>query len=87
MVATNPQPRCHGVAARGPQSEPPTVPQALSDVMVGVRTGDSAREAKGRRDLAEATIAAAVERALEKAPPLQPSQIRRLSALLRGGQS
>jgi hypothetical protein len=68
-------------------SEPSTVPKALSDVMVGVRTRDPEREAKGRRNLAEAKIAAAVERALAVAPPLTPTQIKRLSGLLRtGGQ-
>lgn len=66
-------------------SEPPTVPKALSDVMVGTRLHDSEREAKGRRDLAEAKIAAYVERTLAAAPPLTPAQVNRLTGLLRTG--
>ena len=66
-------------------SKSPTVPKALSDVMVGVRTGDAEREATGRRHLAEAKIANAVERALAASPPLSDRQIARLSALMRGG--
>lgn len=53
--------------------------------MVGRRVHDPEREAKGRRDLAEAKIAAAVERALAVAPPLTPTQVKRLSGLLRTG--
>lgn len=67
-------------------SEPPTVPKALSDIMVGRRFNDPEREAKGRRDLAEAKIAAAVERALAGSPPLTPTQIKRISTLLRGAK-
>ena len=68
-------------------SEPPTVPKALSDIMTGRKYGDAVREAKGRRDLAEAKIAAAVERALAASPErLTSAQIKRLSTLLRGGQ-
>lgn len=66
-------------------SEPPTVPKALSDVMVGTRLNDPEREAKGRRNLAEAKIAAYLERTLAAAPPLTPDQVKRLSGLLRGG--
>lgn len=66
--------------------EPPTVSKALSDVMVGVRTGDPEREAKGRRNLAEAKIAAAVKRALATSPELTPDQIKRLSSLLRSAK-
>lgn len=66
-------------------SEPPTVPKALSDIMVGRRLPDPEREAKGRRDLAEAKIANAVKRALATSPKqLTPDQIKRLSALMRG---
>ncbi|NJI61135.1 hypothetical protein HCX50_17045 [Microbacterium oxydans] len=64
-------------------SNSPTQAKALSDVMVGVRTGDTQREAKGRRDLAEAKIAAYIERNLAVAPPLTNQQIHRLTALLR----
>lgn len=67
-------------------SEPPTVPKALSDIMVGRRFNDPEREAKGRRDLAEAKIAAAVQRALATSPPLTPAQIRRIGTLLRGAK-
>lgn len=50
-----------------------------------VHRGDKLEEANARRDLAELKLAAAVERALEKAPPLTPAQIKRLSGLLRSG--
>ena len=40
--------------------------------------------AERRRQLAEANIAAAVERALLSAPPLTEEQCDRLAALLRG---
>lgn len=53
--------------------------------MVGTRLDDPEREAKGRRDLAEAKIAAYVERTLAAAPPLTPAQVKRLSGLLRTG--
>mgnify|MGYP003585957522 CR=1 FL=1 len=67
-------------------TEPPSRAKAQSDVMVGTRLNDPEREAKGRRDLAEAKIAAAVKRALAVAPPLTPAQVKRLSALLKGGR-
>jgi hypothetical protein len=50
------------------------------------RTKNPERIAQARRDLAEANIKRAIERALEKAPPLSPAQVKRLSGLLRGGQ-
>jgi len=65
--------------------EPPTVHKAVSDIMVGRRLNDAEREAKGRSALVEAKIAEAIERNLAKAPSLSPSQIRRLSGLLRSG--
>ena len=65
-------------------TEPPTVPKALSDIMVGRRLDDPEREATGRRNLAEAKIADAVQRALAAAPPLSNQQIARLTSLLRG---
>ncbi|MEU4014600.1 hypothetical protein AB0E56_04970 [Microbacterium sp. NPDC028030] len=65
-------------------SKPPTRAKAQSDIMVGRRLDDPEREAKGRRDLAEAKIADAVKRALAAAPPLTNQQIHRLTALLRG---
>ena len=61
--------------------------QAAAHVAVAVRVGDSDREVTARRNLAEARIADAVERALAAAPPLTPAQVKRLSGLLRGGQS
>jgi len=66
-------------------AKPPTVSKAQSDIMTGRRFNDPEREAKGRRDLAEAKIANAIEGALAVAPPLTPAQIKRLSGLLRGG--
>lgn len=60
--------------------------QATAHVAVAVRVGDPEREVTARRNLAEAKIAEAVERALAVAPPLTPAQIKRLSGLLRGGQ-
>jgi len=60
--------------------------QAVGYVATAVRVGDPKREADARRDLAEAKIAEAIERAVSAAPPLTPAQIRRLSGLLRGGQ-
>ncbi|MGM7699443.1 hypothetical protein [Microbacterium sp. A84] len=63
----------------------PTRAKAQSDIMVGKRLHDPDRETKGRRDLAEAKIAAYVERTLAAAPPLNPGQIKRLSGLLRAG--
>lgn len=54
--------------------------------MVGRRLDDPEREAKGRRDLAEAKIADAVKRALAAAPPLTPAQVKRLTGLLRGAK-
>ena len=50
------------------------------------RAKDPERIAQARRELAESNIAAAVERALAAAPPLTPTQVKRLSGLLRGGQ-
>ncbi|MDH6236231.1 hypothetical protein [Cryobacterium sp. CG_9.6] len=60
--------------------------QASAYVAVAVRVHDPEREVTARRNLAEAKIAAAIERALAAAPPLTPAQTKRLSGLLRGGQ-
>ncbi len=49
------------------------------------RTLDENRRAEASRHLAELNIAKAIERALEKAPPLTAAQIRSLSALMRTG--
>lgn len=59
--------------------------QAVAHVAVAVRVGDADREVVARRNLAEAKIADAIERALAVAPPLAPAQVRQLSRLLRGG--
>lgn len=64
-------------------SNSPNRAKAQSDIMVGRRFSDPAREAKGRRDLAEAKIAEAIERAVAAAPPLTPAQVTRLTGLLR----
>lgn len=42
--------------------------------------------AEARRELATANIEAAIRRALATAPPLSPTEVKRLSGLLRGGQ-
>lgn len=60
--------------------------QAGAHVAVAVRVGDPEREVAARRNLAEAKIAAAVERALATSPPLTPAQIRRIGTLLRGAK-
>jgi len=61
--------------------------QESARVAVAVRLGDPGRETVARRNLAEAKIADAIERALAVAPPLTPSQIKTLTGLLRtGGQ-
>lgn len=64
----------------------PTPHQVAAHVAVAVRVGDPDREVTARRDLAEAKIATAIDKALAVAPPLTPAQIKRLSGLLRGGQ-
>lgn len=71
-----------------PATHPPTAAKAISDIAVGTRIHDPERVAKGRRNLAEAKIADAIERNLAAAPPLSTQQIHRLTSLLRsGGQS
>lgn len=66
-------------------SQTPTRAKAQSDIMVGRRLHDPEREAEGRRNLAEAKIAEAIERNLAAAPPLNNQQIHRLTSLLRTG--
>ncbi|WP_228484793.1 hypothetical protein [Microbacterium cremeum] len=46
---------------------------------------DPERRAAVSRNLAEAKIAAYIERTLAAAPPLNPQQIRTLTGLLRAG--
>lgn len=63
-----------------------TTKQRLSaDVARAARYGKPDQEATARRQLAEATIADAIKKALAAAPPLNQTQINRLSGLLRGG--
>lgn len=57
---------------------------AATKVASAYRTGDPERIALARRELAEANITAAIQRSLEKAPPLTPAQVKRLTGLLRG---
>ncbi|WP_136053582.1 hypothetical protein [Microbacterium sp. K5D] len=56
---------------------------ASAHVAVAVRLKDPERETVARRNLAEAQIADAIDRALATAPALNPRQIKTLSALLR----
>lgn len=65
-----------------------TVKQHLSaDVARAVRYGDREGEQFARRALATASIEAAIQKALAKAPPLSNQQIHKLTSLLRtGGQ-
>lgn len=42
--------------------------------------------AAAKQELKVANIEAAIERALATAPPLTPTQVKRLSGLLKGGQ-
>lgn len=60
--------------------------QAAAHVAVAVRVDDSSREVTARRNLAEAKIAEAIERAVAAAPPLTSTQVKHLTGLLRGGQ-
>lgn len=59
---------------------------ASARVAVAVRLKDPERETVARRNLAEAKIADAIDRALAVAPPLTPAQIKHLSGLLRGAR-
>ena len=64
---------------------PSTQHSAAMKVAQAHRAKDPERIAKARRELAESNIQKAIERALEKAPPLTPTQVRLLSGLLRTG--
>ncbi|GAA1936542.1 hypothetical protein GCM10009775_30540 [Microbacterium aoyamense] len=64
---------------------PLTPHQAAGPVAVAVRLKDPEREAIARRNLAEAKIADAIDKALAAAPPLNNQQIHRLTGLLRAG--
>lgn len=59
---------------------------AAARIARAVYRRDEQEEADARRDFAAHKIAEAIDRALSTAPPLSPSQLRSLSALLRGGQ-
>ncbi|GAT74850.1 putative phiRv1 phage protein [Microbacterium sp. HM58-2] len=60
---------------------------AATKVAQAYRTNNPERIAQARRELATANIEAAIQRNLEKAPPLTAEQVRTLSGLLRtGGQ-
>lgn len=59
--------------------------EAVGHVATASRVGDRDREVTARRNLAEAKIEDAIGKALAVAPPLTPTQVKRLSALLRGG--
>jgi hypothetical protein len=60
--------------------------QATAHVAVAVRVQDPEREVTARRNLAEAKIASAIERALAAAPPLTSPQVKRLTGLLKAGK-
>ena len=70
-----------------PTPKPLTPRQAAGPVAYAVRVRDPELETIARRNLAEARVASAITRALSVAPPLTPTQIERLSGLLRGGQA
>jgi hypothetical protein len=53
----------------------------------GGKAGDPVAVAAARRNLAEAQIAKAIEKALAVAPPLTADQRSRLARLLSGGAS
>jgi hypothetical protein len=60
----------------------PEIQSAATRVARAARAKDPAAEAEARRELAEAKIAAYVERVLAAAPPLSDAQRVRLAALL-----
>jgi len=68
------------------ESKPMSAVKARGHVMVAVRLGDVERERTARRNLAEAKIAEYIEKTLAAAPPLNQTQINRLSGLLRGAK-
>jgi len=68
-----------------PTSAPPSPNAAKRLIANAVRRGDPPEVIEARRgDLAEANIAAAIDRALSKAPPLTDEQCARLAERLRG---
>lgn len=65
---------------------PSTKQHAAMKVARAVRAQDQSRVIKARQELATANIEAAIERAISTAPPLDPTQVKRLVGLLKGGQ-
>ena len=68
-------------------STPLTPKQALGRVAIHQRWHgpDAPQTIDARRQLAEANVAAYIEKQLAAAPPFEPEQIERLTALLRTG--
>jgi hypothetical protein len=58
---------------------------ANAGVAQASNSGDPERKADAYRNLAEAKIALAIEKALASAPPLRPDQRERLAGLLAMG--
>jgi hypothetical protein len=57
-----------------------------SAIARSARAGDPGAEADARREHAAMSIEVAIERALASAPPLSPTQVKRISALLRSAK-
>lgn len=68
-----------------PEHRDLTPHQAGALVARAAQSGDPVRELEARRNLAEAKIADAIKKTLAKAPKLTPTQIQRLTLLLRRG--
>lgn len=66
-------------------TKPRTAHQLAGPIAYAVKIGDVEGEKVARRNLAEAKIAEAIDKALAKAPPLNNQQIHRLTGLLRAG--
>lgn len=60
--------------------------QAGGRLTIARRGGDPEQIAAAEADVAEAKIAAFINRTLATAPELTPAQIKRISALLRGAK-
>ena len=67
-------------------NEAPNPFQAGGRLTIARRSGDPEQIAAAEADVAEAKIAAFVKRTLAAAPPLQPAQVKRIAALLRGAK-
>lgn len=66
-------------------SKPLTPHQAVGHVAYYSKIGDAEGEKVARRNLAEAKIAAVIDKALAASPALTNQQIHRLTGLLRSG--